>query len=282
VLISSVAGILYALLSFNNLENRNLYAANMFWAGMNASIALLCVLWTLRKKHKRRDFRFPANFPSIVESEEGIAAVSIEDIHDKGCATVSPVRYDPGTELNVRLAFQDLSLALRGKVLYVKELEDLALFRHGIRFEGVGEADRRLIVLFNFRFFLKKYMDDHDLPSPTPFSFLFDILKRKRPKRRSRRLPLRIPVLILAGEEFVSCTTEDISDEGMKIFTYRKLPSEIVHGTLSGLEGRRTLSGRVVWSKEVNFYGIKAYRYGIRLERVPFAELKEDSSYAVT
>ncbi len=282
VLVASAAGILYALFNLSSVTNRELYIANIFWASLNVSIAVLCVLWTLRKKHKRKDFRFPANFPAMLKTGDSVTAVSVEDIHDKGCALIAPVSHKPGTRIDLDLAFQDIRLNLRGRVLYVKELEDLALYRLGVKLEDVGEEERRKIVSFNFRFFLKRFMRDHDLPSPTPFSLFFRLLGEKRPRRRSRRLPVKMPGLILAGDEFIPYASEDLSDEGIRIFTYRPLSSDTVHINLGGVESQGILSSRVVWLEELNFYGIKAYRYGLRFEKTPTAELKEDSRYAVT
>ena len=281
VLTASLLGILYALFNLDRVANRDLYVSNMFWAGINLSIAALCVLWTLRKKHKRKDFRFPAHFPATVESEEGVTAVAVEDLHEKGCALITPVSYKPGSLLEIKLAFQDVILKLGGRVLYVKPLEDLALYRLGVKFEGTGEEESRLIVLFNFRFFLQKYMREHDVPSPTPLLLFAKLFRNRYPGRRSRRFPIRMPGLVLAGEEFIPYASEDVSDEGMKILTYRRISSDAVHVNLGGTGGYRILSGKVVWSKEISFYGIKAYRYGLWFERTPSAEVRE-GSFAAT
>jgi len=65
ILIASITGILWALLNFDEIANKELYIANIFWAGLNIGIAVTCLLWTFSKKYLRKDFRFPANFDTL-------------------------------------------------------------------------------------------------------------------------------------------------------------------------------------------------------------------------
>ncbi len=278
VLLGSAVGIGYAFAVFNEITNRGLYAANMFWAGFNLSVALLCLMWTLRRKILRKDFRFPANFPAVVEEGENVISVSVEDIHDKGCAILSPIAFK--REIYVSLETESINIKLQGQVVYAKALAGIPLYRIGVKFKEISSEDRRKIIAFNFQFLLKRYMQRHDLPSFTPFSFFESILRTDKVNRKSKRKPVHMPGLILANGGFIPYTTEDLSDTGVGIITYKPIKGSFIHISLRSLDQDRTLTGRVIWSKEINFYGIKAYRYGIKFEELP--SLQQEKSYAVT
>ena len=262
---ASLLGILYALANLGHLPNKNLYVANMFWASINTAFAGLSLFWTLRKKHQREKFRFPANFPAMAEVSGVNTAVTVEDLHEGGAAILSQTPFERGNDVKISLSFQDEKLELKGRILYVKEIEDLGIYRLGVKFEGITMDEVRMIDLFNFRFLLKKYMEEHDRPEPTPISLIVSLFEKGLSRKRSKRFEVHMPGFIFMEGKFVPYTTEDVSDRGAKILTYEPINSKYLALNLGKGDEDYILNGRVVWSKEISFYGIKAYRYGVSL-----------------
>ncbi|RLJ70091.1 cellulose synthase (UDP-forming) [Hydrogenivirga caldilitoris] len=269
VLSAGAVGILYALVNFKVLPNKDLYVANMFWASLNTGIAGACLFWTLHKRHQRERFRFPANFPAIARIKNTHTAVTVEDLHERGTALLSQIGFERGENIEVQISFKDRKLNLKGEVLYSKKIEESGLFKLGVRFNNITPEEEKVINLFNFRFLLKKYMEKHDKPSNTPISLVVSYLKEKRPKRRTKRLEIHRPGLVFVNGDFVPYTTEDISEQGLRILTYKPIESRYISLKVVS-EGEESLvNGEILWSKEINFYGIKAYRYGVVLVQRP-------------
>jgi cellulose synthase (UDP-forming) len=272
IFVGSVAGISWALINLENLPNRDLYLANVFWAAINLGLAGACLAWTFGKKQLRRDFRFLANFPARVSGEKTEIPSTIEDLHEKGCAVIAPQQIERGEEITIRMNFQDEELKLPGTVLYCVRIGELPLYRMGVIFRGLSEVERELIREFNFRFLLKKYMDEVDRAPETPAEKVLRLFSRDYWKRRSRRKKFHMPGLVLSGNGFVPYTTEDVASNGLRILTYKRLKRDHVTVHLGSALEERVFSGRVIWEKEVYFYGIRAFRYGIRLENLPSGE----------
>jgi len=267
VLVGSLAGIAYAGLNLNSLPNRDLYVANMFWASLNTAIAVACILWTLKKKHLRKTFRFPANFPAVLSVRGVKTAVTVGDIHEGGASVFSGIELARGEEVYLNLKFHDVNLTLRSKVLYSVKTEEEDVFKIGLMFEDVTPEERSLITLFDFRFLLKKFMDEYDKPYDTPMSFVAKVLGRKIVKRKGERRRTYLPGLVLSQEDFVPYTTEDIGGGGVRILTYEPIKADRLTLSVGSGRNRKVINGRVVWSKEVNFYGIKGFRYGLKIDK---------------
>ncbi len=266
VLAGSSVGIGYAMAQFPQLTNRGVYTANIVWASLNMSIASAYILWTTRKRYPRKEFRFPANFPALIEVNGTKGAVTLEDLHSKGAAIVTNLWINPEEEINLIIPFKDRELELKGKVVYSRRFGSAEFFRSGIEFGELSMSALKTIELFNFRFLLKRYMDDHDRPGPTPLETFMNLFGSWKTKPRRQRIETHAPGIIYAGKEVVPYTTEDISEEGMRILTYRELTGRNVYVGQSRERGIKRTRGSVVWVRELSFYGIKAYRYGIKLE----------------
>lgn len=272
VFVLSLTGIVWAIVNFPKLVNRDLYLANMFWALINLGLATGCVAWTLGKKQLRRDFRFPANFPARISVNGAETPATIEDLHEKGCAIIAGRSLERGDEVSVRVHFLDEELEVEGTVLYSKPFDGMPLYRLGILFHGVHEGIRDKIREFNFRFLLKKYMEEMDRPPETPMQKVARWLSGEFWKRRSKRKKFHVPGMVLSGEGFVPYTTEDLGEKGLRILTYRRIKRDQVMVHIGSSIDERVVSGRVVWEKEIYFYGIRAFRYGIRIEDQPSGE----------
>jgi len=266
ILIASITGILWALLNFDEIANKELYIANIFWAGLNIGIAVTCLLWTFSKKYLRKDFRFPANFPAILEQNGFIIPAAVKDIHEKGAAIVTAIPLEKGRTANIKLRFEDKELNLSGTVLYTLELSKGNLYRSGVKFENLTEEERDSIREFNFRFFLKKLMDDIDRVQETPAQKFMKIIKLEHFRRKGKRIPIQVPGVVSAENDSIPFTTEDVSDKGIRILTYNRLNGDVITVHMGSPLEEKALKGRIVWEKELNFYGIKAYRYGISFE----------------
>ena len=272
VFIASTAGISWALLNLDKIANKELYIANIFWAGLNFGLAAACLLWTYGKKYLRKDFRFPANFPSKVEQNGFIFPATIEDLHEKGSALITTKVLERGNPVVMKIRFEDIELEVKGTVLYSVPLTKRGLYRSGIRFENLTEENRDRIREFNFRFLLKKFMEDVGRIPETPAQKILDIIKLGYFKRKGKRVPYHIPGMVMAGNGFVPYTTEDVSDRGLRILTYKRLKQNGVTVHMGSPLEEKVIMGRIVWERELNFYGIKAYRYGIRFEEASISQ----------
>ena len=263
----SLTGVGYALLNFNNVHQEGVYAANIFWALLNSGVASACVLWSIGRKNLRGIFRFPANFPALMRMNGTRTAVTLDDLNERGVALLSQKAVKKGDKVELSLEFQDEELLLEGEVLYSSRIDSIDVSRVGVRFGKLDSSTEKRVNLFNFRFLLKKYMEHRDVPSDTPLSRLFSLLQGKKPKRE-KRFEVHLPGMAFSGGEFIPYTTEDIGINGVRILTYKPLSSRELSFSLGIFrEEEIFLSGKVIWSKEVNFYGIKAYRYGISFNR---------------
>ena len=273
VLSVSLFGIIYALINFSNLNNKNLYIANMFWAFINTSFAFLCLLWTLRKKHRRKRYRFPANIPAIVRLNGVNTAVTVNDLHAEGAAILFHIPLRQGENITISLNIGDEKLELSGRILYFSRMDKSGVFRYGVRFERVSDKDISKITIFNFRFLIKRYMEEYNKPDSTVFSGLTRLLERGLYKKRSKRFKAHIPCFVINDGKDIPCTTEDVSSKGMRILTYEPLCYEYITVNLGN---KRVISGRIIWSKELSFYGIRAYRYGVSFVESKIYEFKSE------
>ncbi len=281
VFVLSVIGISVALLNFNQLPYKDLYTANLFWAILNSSFILGFVVWAVKKVQRRREFRFPANFPAILVNGSTTAIV-VNDIHTEGASITSTRHINPGQRVTLRLLYIGERVSIEAETLRTERLYDYDsdLYKIGLKFLNVSDELKTKILTFNFRFALMKLMNDVSKPFPTPISFINDLITGKFLRRRTDRKQLKMPGFIMLEGKFVPFATEDISESGMRILTYVRLP-----------EGRRKISfvmnkkeyprsGIVVWEREINFYGMKAYRYGIKLEGVIVTSMEKDNLIA--
>ncbi|EDP76252.1 glycosyltransferase [Hydrogenivirga sp. 128-5-R1-1] len=264
VLVGSAVGVGYGLSQLLNVPNRGVYAANIFWASLNLGIASTYVAWTTRKRFPRKEYRFPANFPAMVKSWEGNVPVTLEDLHGRGAAIISERRFNSGDELLLTIPFNESELKVEGKVIYSKPCAGGSFFRSGILFKELSPEALSAIETFNFRFLLKKYMEEHDRPSSTPLEVLLKLLNSPRARPRQRRKNMHAPGLLYVEGELIPYTTEDVSDKGMRLLTYREIRAKRV--LVKGGNLSKGVRGTIVWGQELYFHGIKAYRYGLKVE----------------
>ncbi|WP_457600888.1 glycosyltransferase [Hydrogenivirga sp.] len=260
VLGGSAVGIGYGLARLPEALNKGVYTANILWAGLNLFIASAYVLWTTKKSHDRSEFRFPANFPAILGENGDRKAVTVEDLNGGGAAVLTDTWLNPDESVILSIQPEGENIEVKGRVVYSRKAGSGGLFRSGIAFESMEDKTRKEIEVFNFRFALKRYMEEHDRPAKTPFQALFDLFSRK--KHRGTRIRLHAPGLVSSGNARFPYTLEDVSEGGMRILTQGRLVGRQV--SIRGSHaGKGTLKGEIVWAREVSFYGIKAYRYGI-------------------
>lgn len=75
--------------------------ANILWAGINLGLAGAVVRFTLRRKHRRREYRFPIPLPAFLgKPEEGRVLGLVEDISADGCRFISEKPVVTGSNVN--------------------------------------------------------------------------------------------------------------------------------------------------------------------------------------
>jgi len=66
--------------------------ANIIWAGINLGLAGAVVRFTLARKHRRREYRFPIPLPVFIGKQDGDRVLGlVEDISADGCRLISEV-----------------------------------------------------------------------------------------------------------------------------------------------------------------------------------------------
>jgi cellulose synthase (UDP-forming) len=71
--------------------------ANVIWAGVNLGLAGAVVRFTLRKKHRRVEYRFPIPLPAIVTIADNSRLLGlVEDISSDGCRLISETPIEEG------------------------------------------------------------------------------------------------------------------------------------------------------------------------------------------
>ncbi|MDA8338393.1 MAG: glycosyltransferase [Nitrospiraceae bacterium] len=248
--------------------DRGVIAANIFWALINTGLAYTAGRYALRKVQRRKDFRFPANLPALaVFPNPGSRLIVVEDLHEKGASTHSQERFKAGSTLTLRLPLAHRTVEIKGRVLYSKEGSDrgIPIFHHGIEFEEVSGDARDAIVMFNFSYAVNKMMNNLSIAEETPLLKLQRMLRGTVIQKRGVRHPLHLPGdCWINAKEHLPFVTEDISDYGMRIFTYHEIREPFISFDLVSHNGWPLLKGRIIWRKGMDFHGNKAWQYGVK------------------
>ncbi len=275
VVILSILGVTVALLNFKNLPYKDLYIANIFWAVVNSSFILGFIIWSFKKIQRRKEFRFPVNFPAVLVNGNPTAVV-VNDLSTGGASVISTRYTSPGEKVNLRLIYKAERITVEGKVLRVQKEEDTGMYRIGLMFENLSTELKDKITIFNFRFAVLKLMHDASTPFHTPISLMYDLFKGKLFRRKKDRYRIKIPGIILLDGKFIPFATEDMSEGGMKIVTHTRLPENLKKVSFMINKREYPRSATVVWEEELDFYGMKVYRYGLKYEGVLVTSMEKD------
>ena len=75
--------------------------ANVIWAGINFGLASAVVRFTLRKKHRRVEYRFPIPLPAIITIADKSRLLGlVEDISSDGCRLISETPIEEGRQVS--------------------------------------------------------------------------------------------------------------------------------------------------------------------------------------
>jgi hypothetical protein len=248
--------------------DREIIAANIFWALINTGIAYTAVRYALRKVQRRKDFRFPANLPALaVFPNPGSRLIVVDNLHERGALIHSTERFKSGSILTLCLPLAHRTVEIKGRVLYSKEdsARGIPIFRHGIEFEKVSGDARDAIVMFNFSYAVNKMMNNLSIAEDTPLLRLHRMLMGTAIQKRGVRHPLHLPgAYWINAKEHLPFVTEDISDYGMRIFTYSEIKESFISFDLVSHNGWPLLKGRIIWRKGMDFHGNKAWQYGVK------------------
>ncbi|HEX9625762.1 MAG TPA: glycosyltransferase family 2 protein [Acidiferrobacterales bacterium] len=188
------------------------YVANVIWAGINLGLAGAVVRFTLRRRHRRRDYRFPIPLPVEIRSPEGeIVFALADDISIRGCKliTESPLA---GERVQGRLFLPAGDMPFEARILHrlpaivpaVTAPGDAARpartkLHYGLVFEPGSERDTALLETFLYGSDLQwRILDLHE-EIRTPVSRVIGWLSGDR-QRRLRISPREwLPVVYRAG-----------------------------------------------------------------------------------
>ena len=91
--------------------------ANVIWAGINLGFAGAVVRFTLSKKHRRVEYRFPIPLPAIVTIADGSRLVGlVEDISSDGCRLISETPIDEGRMVTGEIFLPGERLKIKARV----------------------------------------------------------------------------------------------------------------------------------------------------------------------
>jgi cellulose synthase (UDP-forming) len=92
VLLLSIAAIVIGAVLWRSQQHLSpgAFWANVIWAGINLGLAGAVVRFTLQRRHRRREYRFPIPLPAFVgKPEEGRVLGLVEDISADGCRFIT-------------------------------------------------------------------------------------------------------------------------------------------------------------------------------------------------
>lgn len=92
VLLLSISAIVIGAILWQSQQHLSpgAFWANVIWAGINLGLAGAVVRFTLRRKHRRREYRFPIPLPAFIgKPETGRVLGLVEDISADGCRFIS-------------------------------------------------------------------------------------------------------------------------------------------------------------------------------------------------
>lgn len=73
------------------------FVANLIWATINLGLAGAVVRFTLNRRHRRNDYRFPIPLPVEVETRSGRTLIALaENVSSSGCRMITETALDPG------------------------------------------------------------------------------------------------------------------------------------------------------------------------------------------
>ncbi len=92
VLLLSISAIIIGAILWQSQQHLSpgAFWANIIWASINLGLAGAVVRFTLRRKHRRREYRFPIPLPAFIgKPETGRVLGLVEDISADGCRFIS-------------------------------------------------------------------------------------------------------------------------------------------------------------------------------------------------
>ena len=250
------------------------FLINVAWAMWTFALAGSVVQASIASRQRRSEYRFEEAIPVRVHGGVGRGWLGLGlDLNGSG-VSVRAVRTLPeGAPVVLVLPLVTGPLRLRGRVVFREKLDEgrIEVFRHGIRFEGLGRRERDLIAT---------HCTQHAVPaSRFRFVEIVDLFREAgrtiRDPRRNTRRPVMLPARVrLAGEpESLSlldpehaAVLEDSSRGGVRITISRPLEkgAEIDFDVPdAGLKG----AGRVAYCHPLPT--AMGTRYLVGVERLP-------------
>ncbi|MBI5026964.1 MAG: glycosyltransferase [Nitrospirae bacterium] len=270
IAVGSPIAIIWALSGIGSFKetDRGIIYANIFWAMINTGLAYTVIRYAIRKIQRRRNFRFPAIIPAFATfPNQAKQLVVVEDLHEKGASVCCFYKLQTGWTFPLRLILADKAVEVNGRILNVREarVNGMPIFYHGIGFNGLSREIRDAIIGFNFSYALNRMMGDLSVSEETPFLKLGRMFRGETLQKRDVRNPYHLPgTYRINGAESLPFVTEDLSDHGMRIFTYHDIKEDVISFDLPDEKGWRSLKGRVTWRKEIDFHGDRAWRFGVK------------------
>lgn len=91
--------------------------ANVIWAGINLGLAGAVVRFTLRKKHRRVEYRFPIPLPAIVTIADDSRLLGlVEDISSDGCRLISETPIEEGRKVSGEIFLPGERIRIKARV----------------------------------------------------------------------------------------------------------------------------------------------------------------------
>ncbi len=177
------------------------FAANLFWAGINLGLAGTVVRHTARKKHRRKDYRFPIPLPIEIVGGGSVVFGLAEDISISGCKVILE-QIIPQEPVSGRLFLPAGMLPFRAIIRYhgpassgsmrrdlfspdpVQTRESRAKHSYGLTFTPESDADALQLEDFLYGSDLQwRFLDLHE-EITTPVAWLVNQFSREGRQRK--------------------------------------------------------------------------------------------------
>lgn len=192
-------------------------AANVFWAGLNLGLAGAVVRFSIRKRQRRRDYRFPIPLPVQIEAAGERVLALATDVSAKGCQIISETELTPGVPVKGRLFLPGVQIDFeaeprsRGQAPEILRAYEAApaegrrsrrKHHYGLVFEPLADPDMLALEQFLYGSDLQWRVSGLSEQVSTPIARLLELLNGDASRRRLGRLSPRewLPVVLVSPE----------------------------------------------------------------------------------
>ncbi len=202
-----------------------IYSIGIFWAGVNAGLAISVIRKTTRAWYDRKKFRFigavPIQFTNAKGSNMGVS----RDINESGVSLETFEMLDMNESIELTIHLGPHMVRIQGSVVYeyAEEPEQTlpqSLCAYGIRFSELSRVDQDIIQQFCFHLVLPEYLHHYAQRDTWGQRVGNWYANRNRFKKRAYRRLVTLPCQVSGLFSFYS-VVNDLSPTGVAFISYQ-------------------------------------------------------------